>query len=208
MLWLIALALTVMAGLNAPLAACALSLAALNGVAQIRPELGWVQSPVTLAIAIGLLAAQLLADLYFVPITVKDRLYLNPQRTGNNYVHARFQSLFRPLAAAVVVAALPLPLPDWTLAVAGFSLATACYWLSAWMREYIALARGALVLLAMETLKNAALLAAAALLFWLPPLALLLLLAVLLPTVAWTLRLQREVIVDGVYGGQRAGEDS
>jgi hypothetical protein len=208
MLWLIALALIVIAGLNAPLAICALSLAALNGLVALRPEFWWIETPWTFVLALLLLAVQLLADLYFVPIRVRDRLYLNPQRTANNYVHARFQSLFRPLAAAVLIAALPLPAPDWTLAVVGFSLATACYWLSAWVREHVAVARGALVLLALETLKNATLLAAAALLFWLPPLALVLLLLSLLPTAAWTLRLQREVIVDVSYGGRRAGEDS
>lgn len=210
MVWIsvIALVLIIIAGLNAPLAACALSIAVLNGLVATRPELAWVGSPWTLSIMLLLLAAQLLADLYFLPITVKDRVYLNPQRTENAYLHARVQSLFRPLVAAFIVAALPLPLADWMAAVFGFSSATACYWLTAWVREYTAIARGALILLILETLKNALLIPIALLTFWLPPLALVLLIGMLFPTIVWTMRLQREQMLYAHYGGQSAGEDT
>ncbi len=208
MIWVIALLLIVLAGLNAPLAVCALSLAALNGFILLRPELAWIGTSWIALIALGLLTLQLLADLYFVPITVKDRMYLNPQRTQNNYLHARVQSFLRPLVGALVAAALPLPAPDWTTAVFGFTCATAVYWLSAWIREYVAVMRGALVLLALETLKNALLMVLALLAFWAPLLALLLLLWMLLPTIAWTTRLQREQLLYTNYGGQRAGEDT
>jgi hypothetical protein len=204
----IALALIIIAGLNAPLAACALSIAVVNGLVAIRPEFTWIGAPWTLSLFLLLLAAQLLADLYFVPITVKDRVYLNPRRTENAYLHARIQSFFRPLVAAVLVAALPLPLADWMAAVFGFSSATACYWLSAWIREYIAITRGALILLLLETIKNALLIPMALLTFWLPPLALVLLIGMLFPAIAWTMRLQREQILYAHYGGQGAGEDT
>jgi hypothetical protein len=208
MLWIIALMLILLAGLNAPLALCAISLAALNGQLMPRAELSWLASPWLFGLALALLALQLLADLYFVPIRVKDRVYLSPGRTENNYLHARVQSFLRPLFGAVLVAALPLPLPDWPAAVLGFSGTTAIYWLSAWIREYTAIARGALVLLALETIKNGVLIALGLLTFWLPPLALLLLLVLLGQTSLWTMRLQREQLFYGHQGGQRAGEDS
>jgi uncharacterized membrane protein len=208
MIWLIALLLVVLAGLNAPLAAFALSLAALNGLTLLRPDLAWIGSPWLALIALAFLTLQLLADLYFVPITVKDRMYLNPQRTHNNYLHARVQSFLRPLVGAFLAAALPLPAPDWTTAVFGFTCATGVYWLSAWIRENVAMMRGALVLLAWEALKNALLIVLALLTFWLPLLALLLLLWMLLQTIAWTTRLQREQWLYVNYGGQRAGEDT
>ena len=210
MVWMsvISLALIIIAGLNAPLAVCALSIAALNGLVQLRPEMAWIGTPWACVVTLGLLVAQLLADLFFVPITVKDRIYLNPARTDTAYLHARAQSLFRPLVAAVITAALPLPLADWTAAVFGFSSATACYWLSAWIREYVAITRGALILLALETLKNALLIMAALLVFSLPPLALGLLGGLLFPTVAWTMRLQQEHSLYAHYGGQSAGEDT
>lgn len=210
MVWMsvIALVLIIIAGLNAPLAACALSIAALNGLVELRPEMAWIGTPWGCVAMLGLLVAQLLADLFFVPITVKDRIYLNPARTDTAYLHARVQSLFRPLVAAVITAALPLPLSDLTAAVFGFSSATACYWLSAWIREYVAITRGALILLVLETLKNALLLIAALLVFWLPPLALGLLAGLLFPTVAWTMRLQQEHMLYAHYGGQSAGEDT
>ncbi len=208
MVWIVAFVLIIMAGLNAPLAACALSLAALNGLILVRPELAWIATPWLFVLVLGLLLLQLLADLYFVPITVRDRMYLNPRRTHYAYLHARVQSLFRPLVAAVVTAAIPLAAPDWTTAVFGFTTATACYWLSAWIREHVAIARGALVLLMIETLKNGLLIVLALLLFWLPPLALGLLLLLLLPTVVWTMRLQREQLIYIQYGGRGASEDA
>ncbi len=210
MVWMsvIALVLIVIAGLNAPLAACALSIAAANGLVTLRPEFAWIGTPWACLLTLLLLGLQLLADLYFVPITVKDRIYLNPLRTHNAYLHARVQSFFRPLAAAVITAALPLPLPDWTAAVLGFSSATACYWLSAWIREYVAIARGALILLVLETLKNALLIVLALMTFWLPPLALVLLIVLVFPTVVWTMRLQREHLLYARYGGQSVGEEA
>jgi hypothetical protein len=210
MVWMsvIALVLIVIAGLNAPLAVCALSLAAMNGLVILRPEFAWIGTPWAFLLALVLLGLQLLADLYFVPITVKDRIYLNPLRTQNAYLHARAQSFFRPLVGAVTTAALPLLLPDWIAAVLGFSSATACYWLSAWIREYVAIARGALILLVLETLKNALLMMLALLTFWLPPLALVLLIVLLFPTIVWTMRLQREQMLYARYGGQSVGEDA
>lgn len=210
MVWMsvLALVLIIIAGLNAPLAACALSIAVLNGLVAIRPEFAWIGSPWTLSILLTLLAVQLLADLYFLPITVKDRIYIRPQRTENAYLHARVQSFFRPLVAAVLVAALPLPMEDWLAAVFAFSSATACYWLTAWVREHVAINRGALILLFLETLKNALLLPIALLTFWMPPLALVLLIGMLFPTIVWTTRLQREQMLYAGYGGQSAGEDT
>jgi hypothetical protein len=210
MVWMsvVALVLIVISGLNAPLAACALSIAALNGLVALRPELSWIGAPWTCVLTLFLLVVQLLADLYFVPITVKDRIYLNPLRTHTAYLHARAQSLFRPLVAAVITAALPLPLADWMAAVFGFSSATACYWLSAWIREYVAMTRGALILLVMETIKNALLIMLALVAFWLPVLALVLLGGLLFPTVVWTMRLQHEHMLYAHYGGQSAGEDT
>lgn len=207
MLWGIGLGLLVLAGLNAPLAAVALSLAALNGLVVLRPEFAWIGTPWLCLTVLALLVLQLLADLYFVPITVKDRIYLNPQRTHNNYLHARIQSLVRPLTAAAIVAALPLPISDLAAAVCGFTLATGIYWLTAWIRECVAISRGALVLLVLETLKNALLLLLALLVFLLPLLALVLLLLLVLPTIVWTTRLQRERLLYAHYGGQSAGED-
>jgi len=208
MFWTVALVLTVVAGLNAPLAMCALSLAAINGLVPLRPELAFIGTPLFAVVALALLAAQLLADLYFVPITVMDRAYLSPERMHNNYLHARAQSLLRPLTAALLLAALPLPIADWTAAVFGFSGATGVYWLTAWAREYIALTRGALVLLIVETFKNALLLPLALLAVWLPLLALALLLLLLLSLVSWTLRLEREHRLHVRGGGPRAGQDT
>lgn len=208
MFWTVALVLIVLAGLNAPLAMCALSLAAINGLLPLRPELAFIGTPWFAVGALLLLAVQLLADLFFVPITVMDRAYLSPQRTHNNYLHARAQSLLRPLTAALLLAALPLPIPDWTAAVLGFSGATGVYWLTAWVREYVALTRGALVLLIVETLKNAVLLPLALLAVWLPLLALALLLLLLLSFAAWTQRLEREHRLYVREGGPRAGQDT
>ena len=106
MIWLMAGALLAMAGLNAPLALCALSIAAYQGAIEPRAPLQWLGEPWFIGLTFALLIIQLLADLYFVPITVRDRSYLNPYRTHNNYLHARVQSLYRPLAGAVIAAAL------------------------------------------------------------------------------------------------------
>ncbi len=204
----IAITLTLVAGLNAPLAMSALSLAAVSGQVLLRPEFGWVGTPWFLGAALLALLLQIYIDLYFVPITVKDRVYLNPRRTHNAYLSARVQSFFRPLVAALAVAALPLPLADWTAAVGGFTGATACYWLSAWIRECVATTRGAIILFILETLKNAILIPVAMLLFWLPFLMLGVLIAALLPTILWTMRLQRERAGYIVHGGQRVREDA
>lgn len=207
MVWLIAGALLAVAGFNAPLALCALSIAAYHGGIEPRAPLQWLGEPWFIGLAFALLIIQLLADLYFVPITVRDRSYLNPYRTHNNYLHARVQSLYRPLVGAVIAAALPLPLADWIAAIVGWSIAMGGYWLSAWIREYIAVMRGAIVLLAIETLKNALLLSVAMLVFWLPPLALLLIVALVMPVVGWTLRLKHEYTRALIDGGQRVSED-
>ena len=205
----IALVLIIVAGLNAPLALCALSLAVLQGwLPEIRPEFAWIGSPWLLSAAFAAWVVQVCADLYFVPITVKDRRYLHPRRTHYAYFHARLQSFSRPLVAAPLVAALPLPLSDWLAAVLGFTGAAICYWLSAWIREYVAITRGVLILFVLEILKNVLLLPVAFLTFWLPPLGLAILLTSLLPTVFWTLRLQHEHVVYTRFGGQRVGEDA
>lgn len=207
MLWIVGLVLLVLAGLNAPLAACVLSVAALGGFVELQPTFRWIATPWFCSIAFMVLAIQLLADLYFVPITVKDRIYLNPQRTQNNYLHARVQSFFRPLVGAILAAALPLPVPDWLAAVCGFAIASGCYWFSAWIREHVAISRGAIVLLVLETLKNALLIGLALLVFWRPPLALGLLVVLLAPVIIWTLQLQQEQSIVTFNGGQRVGED-
>ncbi len=203
----VAVVFIVVAGFSAPLAICALSLAALKGWLLLRPEFAWIGLPEMFGVALIAVLIQICADLYFVPITVKDRMYLNPRRMRHAYLHARIQSLLRPLAAALVVATLPLPLADWTAAVVGFTGAAACYWLSAWIREYVAVTRGALVLFVLEMLKNALLIPLAVLTFWLPPLVLTFLITMLVPTVLWTVRLQHEHTVYTLYGGQRVGED-
>jgi hypothetical protein len=207
MVWLIAGALLAIAGFNAPLALCALGIATNQGLIEPRAPLHWLGEPWFIGFAFTLLIIQLLADLYFVPITVRDRSYLNPYRTHNNYLHARVQSLYRPLAGAVIVAALPLPLTDWASAIVGWSVAMGGYWLSAWIREYVAVMRGAIVLLTIETLKNALLLSVAVIVFWLPPLALLVIAACVAPVVGWTLRLKQEYARALIDGGQRVSED-
>ncbi len=68
--------------------------------------------------------------------------------------------------------------------------------------------RGALILVLLEALKNALLIPLAVLTFWLPLLVLWLLIMILVPTVLWTARLQREHTVYILYGGQRVGEDA
>jgi hypothetical protein len=201
------LVLIAAAGLNAPLALCAVSLAALNGF-ELQPEFGWLASPWVLAGGLVWLALQLYADLYFVPITVKDWRYLHPRRTHNAYLHARVQSLLRPLCAALVVAAVPLPMVDWEIALLGFCGAAAVYWLSAWIREFVARTRGTLVLIALETAKNVLLVPLVMLAFWLPLVAVMLLAALLAQTALWSWRLQREYRLYAHYGGHRAREDA
>lgn len=202
------LVLVIAAGLNGPLAICALLVAMLNGLVPLRSEFAWLQSPWMLVFAMLLLLMQLCADLYFVPATVKDRRYLHGRRVHYAYLHARTQSLFRPLCAALIAAAMFVPVPDWRMALAGFCGATATYWLSAWIREYVAQTRGTLVLVALETAKNVALVPLVVLAFAAPLVALVLAVAMLGPTAWWTAQLQREFRLYAPYGGQRASEDA
>lgn len=202
------LALIVVAGLNGPLAVCAVSFAVFNQMIEVRPEFAWLGEPWLLTLALTLLLVQCCADLYFVPITVKDWRYLNPNRIHNAYLHARMQSLFRPLCGALVGAAMLVPMEDWAMAVLGFCGAAAIYWLSAWIREFVARTRGAIVLIALETAKNILLFPVVMLVFWMPLLAIVVLSIMLTPTALWTLRLQREYWLYAPYGGQRAGEDA
>jgi hypothetical protein len=201
------LVLIAAAGLNAPLALCAVSLAALNGLVELGPDFVWLGSPWLLVLALVLLVLQFFADLYFVPITVKDWRYLDPQRIHNAYLHARIQSLLRPLCAALLAAAL-LPPADWQAALLGFCGAAAVYWFSAWIREFVARTRGMLVLNALETAKNIVLVPLLLLAFRLPLLAIVLLVAMFVPVALWTARLQREHRLYAHYGGQRASEDA
>ncbi len=202
------LALIVVAGLNGPLAVCAVSLAMLNGVVLLQSqEVSWIGSPWLFGVALLLWAVQLCADLYFVPITAKDSRYLNPRRTHNAYLHARAQSLFRPLCGALIAAAL-LPIDDWLAALLGFCGATAIYWLSAWIREFVARTRGTILLIALETAKNVLLIPLVVLAFRFPLLALGLAVAMLAPTAWWTAHLQREYWLYASYGGHRAREDA
>jgi hypothetical protein len=162
-----------------------------------------------LVLAMLLLLVQLCADLYFVPATVKDRRYLHPRRVHYAYLHARAQSLFRPLCAALIAAAVLVPsVPDWRMALLGFCGATAMYWLSAWMREYVAQTRGTLVLIALETAKNVLLVPLVVLAFLAPFFAVALAVAMLAPTAWWTAGLQREFQLYPPHGGQRASEDA
>lgn len=204
------LALIIAAGLNAPLAMCALSLAAINGSVTLRLDDGmaWIGTPWFLGFAVVMLILQLYADLYFVPITVKDWRYLNPSRTHNAYLHARLQSFLRPLCSALIVAAVLVSLPEWIAALLGFCGATAIYWLSAWIREFVARTRGVLMLMVLETMKNILLIPLVVLAFWLPLLSVALGVAMLTPTALWTTRLQREYQLYASYGGQRAREDA
>jgi hypothetical protein len=201
--------LIIAAGLNAPLALCALILAALNGLVVLSPDFVWLQSPWTLGIAALLLVAQLCADLYFVPITVQDGRYLHFRRMHYAYLHARSQSLFRPLCAALLAAAIEFPFAtDWRVALFGFCGAAAVYWLGAWIREYVARTRGTLVLMALETAKNVVLVPLVALAFRWPLVAIICVVLLVVPTVLWTARLQREDQLYAPRGGQRAREDT
>lgn len=205
-LWSLSLSLVLLTGLNPMLGLVALGLAVANGRLVPRAELTWVASPSMLALWSTLLAVQVIADLYFVPATVQDRAYLDPLRFVNAYLHTRLQSFGRPLAAAVVLATVPLELPAQTAAVLGFVSGTAIYWATAWVREHVAMSRGAVLLLIVEVTKNSAGLACAALVGWAAPLALALLLATVAPIGVWAVRLRRERILYPPYGG-RAPED-
>ncbi len=200
--------LVVLAGLDAPLALLALGLLAVTHGIALRTELlpfvhGWTLS------LIGLLTIlQAFANLYFVPIRVRDAQYLAPVRLGNAHLHARLQSLLRPLIAALVVAAIPTTLPVQPLAVACFFGGTAVYWFSAWVREYVAVARGALVLMLLEMTKYLLLLLVMLLLLWSPLLALSSLGLLASMTATWTGRLQRESPLVSVYGGAIVADDA
>lgn len=207
-LWSVGLTLVLLCGLNPLLGVLALSVGATSLGIAAGNEMAWVADPRLLWLWLTLLALQFLADLYFVPTIVRDRAYLHPARYMNAYLHTRLQSFFRPLAGAVVLAALPLPLSADIAAVAGFVGGTLIYWSSAWVREHIAASRGSVVLLLVETAKNVAGLGAAVLLGYFAPLALGLLVSLLLPVAVWTARLRREQQLYPIYGGRVASEDS
>ncbi|HZG68744.1 MAG TPA: hypothetical protein VEZ12_18510 [Herpetosiphonaceae bacterium] len=207
-LWSIGTCLALLAGLNPLLALVALGLAVSNGRLTPRDELAWATGPYMLGLWSALLMVQVVADLYFVPATVRDRAYLDPLRVLNAYLHARLQSFFRPLIAAIVLAALPLPHPVQSAAVLGFVAGTAIYWATAWVREHVAISRGSMLLLLVEVIKNGAGVAAAVLLGWAPSLALTLLVSMITPTAVWAARLRREQILYPPYGGHLAPEDS
>lgn len=185
-------ALVLLAGMGGPLAALTLAIVVVNGAVLVRPEAaGWFGG---WGVAVyGLLTlVQLLGNLYFVPIRVRDVQYLAPQRTMNAYLHARFQSFWRPLSAALVAAALPLPWAAQTVAVAGFVAGTTVYWFWAWVREYVAIKRGTIVLIALELLKDMTLLVAVLVVLWLPLMAALALLACAVPVAWWVWQLYHE----------------
>ncbi len=207
-LGVVCVALVVLAGLDAPLALLALDLLAVNHVIGLRSELRPFVHTWSLTV-IGLLAIlQAFANLYFVPIRVRDGQYLASVRMGNAHIHARLQSLLRPLVAALVVAAVPTTLPIQPLAVVCFFGGTAVYWFSAWVREYVAIARGALVLMLMEMTKHLLLLLVVLLLLWSPLLALGSLGVLAGLTAAWTGRLQRESPLVPHYGGASVADDA
>src|SRR3712207_4325786 len=151
---LFGLTLVVLAGLNPPLALWALGVVSSRLPVAVRTELLWlVESPMWWVWS-ACLALQFLADLYFVPASISDRAYLHSARVVNAHLHARFQSFVRPLAAALVLAALPTPWPAQTAAVGGFILGVAIYWSTAWAREQVAMRRGSVMLLLLEMAKN------------------------------------------------------
>ncbi len=207
-LWIVGVTLVGLAGLNPPLAILALGLGSASAKLVLRAELGWLVTPTMLWVWSALLVVQFLADLYFVPATVRDRTYLHGARLVNAYLNARFQSFFRPLAAALALAALPSPLPAQSAAVLGFVGGTAIYWLTAWIREQVAISRGSVILLLMEMAKNMLALVAAVLMVWAAPLALGVLASVLAPVALWAARLRREQLRYSAYGGRIAPEDS
>jgi hypothetical protein len=207
-LWLIGAVFVLLAGLNAPLALVALQLAIYSVRLSVRPDLAWLVGPAMIWIWSAALALQFVADLYFVPATVRDRSYIHPKRFVNAYLHARFQSLLRPSAAALTFAALPLPLPAQSAAVIGFVGGATVYWASAWVREQVAISRGALLLVLLELGKNISGLIITALAGFLPLGALGVIAGLALLAVLWATRLHRERLLYKGYGGQVAAEDS
>lgn len=206
-MWVLGLTLVVLAGLNAPLAGLALNLAVASLQIVVHDELGWLVNPTMLWVWSGLVMLQFLADLFFVPATVRDRAYINHHRYVNAHLHARFQSLIRPFVGALAFAALPLSFQPQSAAVFGFVLGTGMYWTTAWMREHVAINRGSLILLFLEVTKNAIGLFVAALVAFLPALAWILLAMWLVPLVSWTARLQREQAAYPRLRGQIAQDD-
>lgn len=207
-LWLIGAVLILLAGLNAPLALLALQLAIYSAHLSIRPDLAWLVGPAMLVLWSAALVVQFAADLYFVPATVRDRSYIHPKRFVNAYLHARFQSLLRPTAAALTFAALPLPLPAQSAAVIGFVGGAIIYWVSAWVREQVAIRRGALLLVLLELGKNISGMIITILTGFLPIGALAITITLALLTVLWAVRLQRERLFYEGFGGQVAAKDS
>lgn len=207
-LWGLGIALVILAGLSAPLGMLALSIAAVSGPVMLRPELSRLGSPWMIWLWTVLLALQFLADLYFVPATVKDRPYLHQARVVNAYLHARLQSLLRPLAAALVLAALPSPLAAQNAAVLGFVCGTALYWGTAWVREQVAISRGSVILFAVEMAKNIVGLMLAVMAGTVPLLVFGILICLLVPIILWAGRLRREQLLYPAYGGRIARKDS
>lgn len=191
-IWLIGMTLVMLAGLNPLLGILALSLTFLSQGVAPRPELSWFAEPRLLWIWALLLGLQFVADLYFVPASTRDRVYLHEVRTVNAYLHARLQSFVRPLAGATILAALPMPLAAQSSAVVGFVAGTALYWATAWVREQVAINRGSIMLLLLEMLKNLVGFVAAILVGWAAPLALGLVGALLVSLGWWAERLRRE----------------
>ena len=207
-LWILGTTLVILAGLNAPLGALALALVSASAMLALRAEVAWLASPAVVWLWSALLILQFLADLYFMPATVRDRAYLHRARTANAYLHARLQSLVRPLVAALILAALPLPLGVQATAVVGFVLGTAIYWGTAWVREQVAMSRGSVILLITEMVKNVAAVGIAVLTLTSAPLALACLVYIVLVLSLWAGRLRREQTLYQGYGGRIAPEDS
>ncbi len=207
-LWVLGMTLVMLTGLNAPLGVLALALAGTSTALVLRPELSWLGRPEAMWLWSALLVLQFLADLYFVPVTVRDRPYLHEARVLNAHLHARLQSFLRPLAAALVLAALPSPLSAQGAAILGFISGTAIYWATAWVREQVAISRGSVILLIVEMAKSLGALTVAVLTGVLAPLAFGLLLCLMLPIGLWAGRLRREQRRYPAYGGSVAPEDS
>ncbi|CAA9238697.1 MAG: hypothetical protein AVDCRST_MAG26-1322 [uncultured Chloroflexia bacterium] len=207
-LWLLGVTLVVLTGLNAPLGMLALGLAAGGLPLALRADLAWLAAPDTVSFWNALLVLQFLADLYFVPSTTRDHVYLHRDRTANSYLHARLQSFVRPLLAALAFAALPFQLQVQMAAVLGFLGGTAVYWATAWAREKVAVSRGSVILLLLEMAKNLTGLVVAGLVAWLVPLALAVLCSGISLVAWWANRLRREQQLYPPLGGQVASEDS
>jgi hypothetical protein len=206
-LWVLGLTLVMLAGLNAPLAGLALGLAVASLQIVVVGELRWLVEPPMLWVWSALLVAQFLADLFFVPATVRDRAYVHSQRFVNAHLHTRFQSLVRPFVGALALAALPLGVQAQMAATVGFVLGTAVYWTTAWIREHVAVSRGSVILLILEMTKNVTGLMVVWLASIVPTLALVMLGSWLVPVVLWTARLQREQSAYSTLGGQIAQDD-